>query len=236
MRHFELIQKDIDTRPYLDEITANAELWSMDTSRQEKIVTQRETQTITLRSHAPQASIDSRVRRAKPIGYRGQPSAMASRLPRISAYVDELVRSLDGAMGRAVMTNLRPHGTIHPHTDDGLYWLLRDRYHLVLKSVAGSLFRAGGEEVRIQAGELWSFDPTVLHEAFNDSDEDLIHVIVDVLSPQSMRTFRKRLARAPLKRLRAFADAAGRGVVWSIRERFPASRAADAAAEIRQPY
>ena len=219
MRHFELIQKDIDTRPYLDEITANAELWSMDTSRQEKIVTQRETQTITLRSHAPQASIDSRVRRAKPIGYRGQPSAMASRLPRISAWVDELVRSLDGAMGRAVMTNLRPHGTIHPHTDDGLYWLLRDRYHLVLKSAVGSRFKAGDEELLMHEGQLWWFDPTVRHEAFNDSDEDRIHIIVDVLSRQSMKTFRERLARAPLRSLRAFAHAAVHGVAFSIGDR-----------------
>jgi aspartyl/asparaginyl beta-hydroxylase len=236
MKHFKLIQDGIDTRPYLDEISANAELWSMDTSRQEKIVTQRETQAITLRSHATQASIDSRVRRAKPIGYRGQPSAMASRLPLISGYVDELVRSMDGKMGRVVMTNLRPHGTIHPHTDDGLYWLLRDRYHLVLKSVAGSHFKAGGEEVRMQQGQLWWFDPTVLHEAFNDSEEDRIHVIVDVLSPHSMKTFRDRLTRAPLKRLRAFADAAGRGIALAFRERFLASPGADVPVEARETY
>ena len=218
MKHFKLIQEGIDTRPYLDEIEANAELWSMDTSRQEKIVTQRETRTITLRSHASQASIDSRVRRARPVGYRGQPSEMSARLPLISAYVDGLVRSMDGTMGRAVMTNLRPHGTIHPHTDDGLYWLLRDRYHLVLKSVAGSHFKAGDEEVRMQAGELWWFDPTVPHEAFNDSDEERIHVIVDVMSPQSMKTFRTRLLRAPLRSLRAFADAAVRSTLAQLQE------------------
>ena len=234
MKHFKLIQQGIDTRPYLDEIEANAELWSMDTSRQEKIVTQRETSAITLRSHAAQASIDSRVRRAKPIAYRGKPSDVAARLPLISGYVDELCRSMDGKMGRAVMTNLRPHGTIHPHTDDGLYWLLRDRYHLVLKSVAGSHFKAGGEEVRMQTGELWWFDPTVLHEAFNDSDEERIHVIVDVLSPHSMKTFRDRLTRAPLKRLRAFGDAAGRSIAFAIRERVFAAPPADA--PVGEPY
>jgi hypothetical protein len=223
MKHFKLIAEGIDTAPYLAEIAANSELWDEDTSRQEKIVTQRETRTITLRSHAAQASLDSRVRRAKPIGYRGQPSEMSSRLPLISTYVDQLVLGMNGVIGRAVMTNLRPHGTIFPHTDDGVYWLLRDRYHLVLKSVAGSHFKAGGEEVRMQAGQLWWFDPTVRHEAFNDSDEERIHVIVDVMSRHSVsQTFPKRLARAPLRSLRAFANVGVRGAASALRERFSA--------------
>ncbi|MDH3690679.1 MAG: aspartyl/asparaginyl beta-hydroxylase domain-containing protein [Gammaproteobacteria bacterium] len=92
---------------------------------------------------------------------------------------------MNGAMGRAVIVRLKPHGTIYPHTDDGLYWLLRDRYHLVLKSVKGSRFKAGGEETLMQEGELWWFDPTVPHEAFNDSDEDRIHIIVDIPSDLS---------------------------------------------------
>jgi len=219
MEHFKLIADGIDTKPYLEEIEANFELWNVDTSRQEAVPKQRETQTITLRAHADQASMDSRVRRVKPIGYRGEPSAMASSLPRVNAFVDELVRGMNGTMGRVVMTKLRPHGTIYRHTDDGLYWLLRDRYHLVLKSVLGSHFKSGGEEVRMKTGELWWFDPTVPHEAFNESDEDRIHVIIDVMSPQSMRTFRKRLARAPLRSLRALADAAARGTASFFQER-----------------
>ena len=217
MKYFARIAEGIDTLPYLAEIEANAELWDVDSSRQEKIVTQRETQTITLRSHANQANIDTRVRRARPVGYRGRPSEMSALLPVASGFVDQLVRDMNGTMGRAVMTNLRPHGTIFRHTDDGLYWLLRDRYHLVLKSAKGSHFKAGDEEVRMHAGELWWFDPTVPHEAFNDSDEARIHIIADVLSPQSLRTFRKRLTRAPGKRLRAFADAAARRVAWALR-------------------
>jgi aspartyl/asparaginyl beta-hydroxylase (cupin superfamily) len=64
---------------------------------------------------------------------------------------------------------------------------------------------------------LWWFDPTVPHEAFNDSDADRIHIIVDVLSPHSMKTFRKRLARAPLRSLRAFANARMKRTARSLR-------------------
>jgi Aspartyl/Asparaginyl beta-hydroxylase len=225
MKHFERVADGIDTKPFLDEIAANSDLWLVDASRQEKISTQRETQTITLRSHADQASLDSSVRRAKPVGYRGRPSDMASRLPVASAFVDQLVRDMNGTMGRAVMTNLRPQGVIYRHTDDGLYWLLRDRYHLVLKSVNGSHFIAGGEEVRMQQGELWWFDPTVPHEAFNDSDDERIHIIVDVKSPQSMKTFRNRLRHSPGRRARGFANAGVKSAAWFVRERLSRERA-----------
>lgn len=221
MKYLKLVTSGIDVSPFLAEITANSELWYADTSRQERVAKQRETQAITLRSHAHQASVDTRVRRAKPVGYRGSPSPLASHLPLASEYVDQLVQSMNGRMGRAVMTNLKPHGTVYPHTDDGLYWLLRDRYHLVLKSAQGSHFKVGGEEIRMQEGELWWFDPTVLHEAFNDSDEDRIHIIVDVLSPHSMRSFRKRLMRAPARRVRAFFNAGIHSLAWHFQRPSP---------------
>ena len=145
---------------------------------------------------------------------------MAAAFPKACRYVDDMISSLKGTPGRVVMANLRPNGTIYPHTDDGLYWLLRDRYHLVLKSANGSRFKAGGEEVHMREGELWWFDPTVEHQAFNESDEDRIHIILDVLSPHSRRTFARRLRRAPLRRLRAFIDAGVGGLAWPIRRRF----------------
>ncbi|MEE9398188.1 MAG: aspartyl/asparaginyl beta-hydroxylase domain-containing protein [Methylococcales bacterium] len=221
MKHFKLVENGIDVSPFLNEITVHSEQWLVDTSRQKNVPKQRETQTITLRSHADQAVLDSKTRAAMPVRYRGHPSPMASYFPHASEYVDHLVESMDGAMGRAVIVKLRPHGTIYPHTDDGLYWLLRDRYHLVLKSVTGSRFKAGGEETRMQEGELWWFDPTVPHEAFNDSDEGRIHIIVDIMSPHSIKSsFRKRLLRAPVKSLRAIVMAMVRRLAWPIQQQF----------------
>ena len=124
------------------------------------------------------------------------------------------------APGRAVMTKLRPEGKIYPHADDELYWLLRDRYHLVLKSPCSSHFKADGEEVYVRGDELWWFDPTVEHEAFNEADDDRIHIIVDVFPPRSRETFRKRLLRAPLRSMRAFFDATVVGRAWPIGGRF----------------
>ena len=218
MKHLKLVAKGIDVQPLLDEIEAHSELWYLDTTRQEKISVQRETHAIALRCHADTAGDDSRLRRAKPVGYQGRPTTISENFPLNSEYVDELVRSMEGTIGRCVLAKLKPNGTVYPHADDGLYWLLRDRYHLALKSVNGSYFKVGGDEVRMQEGELWWFDHTATHEAFNDSDEDRIHIILDVMSARSMKTFRQRVLRHPLRALRACFRAGVRSLVFRFRQ------------------
>ena len=74
MKHLKLVAKGIDVRPLLDEIEANSERCYVDTTRQEKIAVERETHAIALRCHADTAVGDSRVRRAKPVGYEGRPT------------------------------------------------------------------------------------------------------------------------------------------------------------------
>jgi len=225
MKNFRLEAKDLPVDELLAEITANYECWFIDTTRQESIDKQRETHAIALRAHADNAQQDSRVRRAKPLAYTGRRSPMCAKFPTVDAYTESLVSEKRGKVGRVVLTKLRPGGKIYPHTDDGLYWLLRDRYHLVIKSKAGSHFRAGGEEVRMQAGELWWFDPTVEHEAFNDSDEDRIHLIIDMMSRDSLRSFQRRIVRSPWRATRAGVNAVVRSAAWPLRQMFPGKSA-----------
>ena len=151
------------------------------------------------------------------MSYQGRPTPMSEKLPLTSDYVDQLVRIMNGTMGRCVLARLKPNGTVYPHADDGLYWLLRDRYHLALKSAKGSRFKVGGEEALMHEGELWWFDHTATHEAFNDSDVDRVHIIFDVMSAHSMKTFAQRVLRHPLRALRAFFNAAVRRVAFAIR-------------------
>jgi hypothetical protein len=58
---------------------------------------------------------------------------------------------------------------------------MRNRYHLVLKSTHGSWMKAADEVNRMGEGELWWFDNDQPHEAFNDGEEDRIHMIFDLL-------------------------------------------------------
>ncbi len=124
-------------------------------------------------------------------------------LPHASAYIEDLTTQFRGLPGRAAIVRLRPHGRVYEHIDRGIYYQLRDRYHLVLRSRVGSRLRAGPEEIRMQEGELWWFDNCLPHEAFNDSDEPRLHLIFDILRAGSMARFMRRLLMSPRHSLAA---------------------------------
>ncbi|WP_017314351.1 aspartyl/asparaginyl beta-hydroxylase domain-containing protein [Mastigocladopsis repens] len=69
------------------------------------------------------------------------------------------------------------------YIDNGEYYKLRDRYHLVLQSQSGSWMKCGNKETLMHEGELWWFDNKQPHEAFNPSEEWRTHIIFDVLPP-----------------------------------------------------
>ncbi|MEK7891152.1 aspartyl/asparaginyl beta-hydroxylase domain-containing protein [Burkholderia contaminans] len=86
-------------------------------------------------------------------------------------------------LSRATIVRLKPRSEVGVHIDIGSYYVIRNRFHLVLRSPSGSVLRAGDEQVRMSEGELWWFDNKQHHSAFNESDEWRIHYIFDVLQP-----------------------------------------------------
>jgi len=209
MKHFRLIQDNIDVQPYIDEIYAHWELFDSDSSRQNGIPVQRETKAVLLfgidvgevdRSQLDYAFLDTQARHGMPIQYRGHETPESTILPISTQFIKDLILEMHGVPGRAVIARLKPDGKIDSHIDDGLYWLLRDLYHLVVKcGEKGTWFQAGEEEAYMRQGELWWFDPTVYHEAHNVSDETRIHFVIDILSRKSLLTYLNRARRAPLR-------------------------------------
>lgn len=201
---FRRIESSIDIVPILAEIDAHPEIWGIDARRQEQVAVQRETETVAITLHRGESSFRE-ARRRWPFAYRGHPTEVAARLPQVLSFVDRLTRSLHGRVGRAALVRLRPWGRVYEHVDRGLYYQLRDRYHLVLRSPLGSRLSAESEEVRMRQGELWWFDNRLPHEAFNDDDTPRVHLIVDVLGPGSLLRFLVRLVSRPGMTLEALA-------------------------------
>ena len=102
------------------------------------------------------------------------------------AFLEDVSTELDADLSRAKIVCLPAGKKVYPHIDRGEYYRFRGRYHFVLKSSAGSWLKAGDEEVRMHEGELWWFDNDQMHEAFNDGDQDRVHIIFDLL-PAGMR-------------------------------------------------
>jgi hypothetical protein len=177
MQHFRRIRADIDPQPFLDEIAAVDGVWDRATGRQQKIEVQREALSIPLRG-LRKSCIAGRKRRDV---HESRWTTGSQHFPVACGFLSEIAEARDALLGRAKIVCLPAGRRVYPHIDRGDYYAVRDRYHLVLRSAAGSWLKAGDEAVRMREGELWWFDNKQLHEAFNDGEQDRIHMIFDLL-------------------------------------------------------
>lgn len=177
MQYFKLIRSGIDPQPFLAEIAAVDGAWDLSTGRQDKIAVQREALAIPLRG-LRKSAINGRKRRDV---HESRWTTASALYPRARRFLEETAETLDCLLSRAKIVSLPAGKRVYPHIDRGEYYRLRGRYHFVLRSTAGSWLKAAEEEVRMKEGELWWFDNDQMHEAFNDGDEDRIHMIFDLL-------------------------------------------------------
>ena len=177
MQYFKLIRSGIDPRPFLDEIAGINGAWEAATGRQDKIAVQREALAIPLRGLRKSAIGDRKRRDVHESRWTGS----AKDYPIACAFLREIAEALDSELSRAKIVCLPAGRRVYSHIDRGEYYRLRNRYHLVLKSTHGSWMKAADEENRMGEGELWWFDNDQPHEAFNDGEEDRIHMIFDLL-------------------------------------------------------
>lgn len=102
-------------------------------------------------------------------------------LPEARAHIMALLTSLGSTrLGRCMINRIKPGGRVFPHADSPWHANYWDRYHLVLQSEPGNVFRCGDEQVWMRQGDVWWFQNAVEHEVTNNSADDRIHLIVDL--------------------------------------------------------
>jgi outer membrane protein assembly factor BamB/orotate phosphoribosyltransferase len=175
MEFFKLIRCGIDVAPLLEEVRSREEDWLVDTGRQNKIRVQRDTNTIFLSSAVPRPDLHINENQETRL------TSIAKNFPRALAFMTEFAQEMDCQLSRATIVRLKPNSQVFRHIDEGSYYFLRDRFHLVLQSPAGSVLMSGGEEVRMREGELWWFDNKQYHESYNESGGWRVHYIFDLL-------------------------------------------------------
>ena len=179
MKHLKRIEIGIDTHPIRDALACNEDLWHLDTRRQRRIDAQAQTEVIPLRS-ADRARAPMHLRTEDVHSSILAPHAW--RTPDAVLLVQALAADLGVELGRAMLVRLPPGGTVGTHRDDGEYYAIRDRYHLVVESEPnGSILGVDDEHVAMEPGELWRFDNKQPHWARNLGSTNRVHLIFDVL-------------------------------------------------------
>ncbi len=129
------------------------------------------------------------------------------RCPRMAALLDTLPMIDIPNFGPTVLFSvLAPHTHIPPHSSVTNARLV---VHLPLTVPPGCRFRVGNETREWREGQAWVFDDTIEHEAWNDSDEKRVIVMIDIWNP-FLSAAERELVSELLNGMRSYYDPAGR--------------------------
>jgi hypothetical protein len=99
----------------------------------------------------------------------------------IAPIVEKLEKYHDGKVGRVIIPKLLAGGIIDAHTDGGDYLESVHRHHIAIVTNEDVFFRVGDEIINMFAGEIWEINNNMLHEVENMSDQDRIHLLIDII-------------------------------------------------------
>lgn len=188
MRNFQLLAQNVNVTPLLNALYRQPELWKEDTFLRN--VPQGpfgETDTVYLRFpdkvEVTQEQLELYLKNqlAGHDLHECKWREEISKLPEARAHILTLAASLGATrIGRCMINRIVPGGRIFPHKDSHWHATYWDRYHLVLQSEPGNVFRCEDENVHMRAGELWWFQNANEHEVHNNSSMDRIHLVMDM--------------------------------------------------------
>ena len=176
MINFHQIASGVDVLPLSHALITNAALWNADPRRK------------TFKGSAHGAVDDILIRFSDKTEFSDVMDSLdsswqsaANYLPQVRPLIFDLARRLEAVeIGRVVITRLRAGERIDRHRDMGAYADAHHRYHIVLQGLPGSQFNCGDESVCMRTGEVWWFNAQEEHEVINNSQDDRIHLLVDL--------------------------------------------------------
>lgn len=185
MKNFQLIASGIDTSHLLLSIKRRPELWKEDTYlRDYPQGPFKQVESIMLRF--PVKSVVATQEEMQKLGanydqHENVDYPAYKLLTDARAMVMGLMSRVGGErLGRVMINKIAPGGVIFPHADTPSHADYYTRFHIVLQSQPGVVFRAGDESVYMAPGEVWWFDNKQEHEVINNSADDRIHIIIDI--------------------------------------------------------
>lgn len=185
MNHFQMIGSGIDVTPLLLAIRRRPELWKEDTYlRDYPQGPFGEIESVMLRFpsksvHETEEELQKHLSTFDQHENIDRPAYKT--LPEARPLVMNLMHYVGGErLGRVMINKIKPGGRIYPHADTPAHAEYYSRFHIVLESHPGVIFRCEEEQVYMPTGSIWWFNNKLEHEVINNSAGDRIHMIVDI--------------------------------------------------------
>lgn len=103
--------------------------------------------------------------------------------------VEDLERIINGKMGKVILINLPANKNVLEHKDHGDYLDIVRRFHIPIITNKDVFFKIENEIKNMKAGECWEINNSKLHSVDNKSNEDRVHLLIDIMPMIGVQSF-----------------------------------------------
>ena len=111
----------------------------------------------------------------------------------ISPIIENLEDEIVGKSARVLLIKLGAGKDVALHVDGGDYLSSVRRFHIPIITNDNVFYTVNKETINMKAGECWEINNLKYHSVLNDSEEDRVHLLIDILPEYSFRTYKKEL-------------------------------------------
>jgi len=97
-----------------------------------------------------------------------------------SPYHQQVMTSFGEVLSRSRLMKLAGGNEVAAHVDFNYHWYSRLRVHVPVITNPDVIFHCADQQVHMTAGDCWIFDSWRWHKVVNASDEDRVHLVIDL--------------------------------------------------------
>ncbi|CAB5218122.1 Aspartyl/asparaginy/proline hydroxylase [uncultured Caudovirales phage] len=172
--HENINKFDIDN--IVKDVISFKDQWYLDESRQNGTPTHKDTQMYQVRflSYDWEPGIDP-----EPIDVNHFSNDLAKKeFDQMCKYLEDFYNS---KVVRVEIINMKPNSNIPPHVDSSTMLYLARRVHVPLVSNKNVFFTVFNKTINMEVGKWYEINNYLPHSVKNNSDQDRIHAIIDLL-------------------------------------------------------
>lgn len=156
--------------------------WSDYTFRQNNYFVHRHTSTILITEFDAISWESETYQQNSVLGFDYKPVLNNKKLLDLVVPIFDYLRIIhDGEIAKSMFVKLRAGKNIDEHSDAGLYLSMAKRHHIPIITNDEIWFYVDGLKKNLRQGEIWQIDNSKLHKVENPSNQDRVHLIVDVI-------------------------------------------------------
>jgi hypothetical protein len=166
----------VDLSSIIQEIKSFENEWLLDTSRQDKLATHKDTKMFQLRFMSYHWEL-GQGNTSYDINYFKNKESNDSLLS-IYEYLENIY---NGKVIRGEIIQMNKNSSIKSHVDGGVMLQLGRRIHIPLITNPKVIFEVFGEKKYLQVGSWYEINNIIPHSVINESEYDRVHLIIDLM-------------------------------------------------------